>query len=79
MTAKFDAIFTCCVCGAHLPALANREEYLRKGCAVRLPSGSYLFFCPGRHSPEEIQAMITAVPKFQTGAQIKDRKRSGIL
>lgn len=71
MVGKHDPIFTCCVCGARLAVLKNREEYITKGCAVKLPDGRQLYFCPGRHSQDEVQKMIGAVPQFTTGTQYR--------
>lgn len=70
---KFDPIFTCCVCGAKLPVLETREEYLDKGCAMTLKDGSMRYFCPGRHTPEEIEDAVYGIPTFQTAAQLKKR------
>jgi hypothetical protein len=52
--------------------MKNREEYITKGCAVKFPDGRQLYFCPGgRHTQEEIQKMIGAVPQFTTGTQYR--------
>jgi len=67
MSGNNKATMFCCVCGARLAVLKNREEYITKGCAVKLTDGRQLYFCPGRHTQEEIQKMISAVPQFTTG------------
>ena len=65
----------CCVCGAELP-LMKHDDYLPKKCAVRLPTGQQLYYCPGtRHTPEEIEAAISGVPRFQSARALKDRQR----
>lgn len=74
VTAK-DHPHYCCVCGAELP-LMKHDEYLQKNCAVRLPTGQQLYYCPGtRHTQQEIQEAITGIPRWTTGKVLKDRQR----
>ena len=67
---------TCCVCGARLPVLKNRQEYLDKHCAVVLPDGSMRYYCAGaRHTPEQINEAIRGIPRWTTGKALKERER----
>lgn len=76
MSNRFAAQMTCAVCGARLPVLKNRQEYLDKHCACMLPDGSMRYYCPGtRHTPEEISDAISGVPRFTTGRVLKDRQQ----
>ena len=76
MTDRHAPIMICCVCGCRLPVLPNRQAYIDKGCAVRLPTGQQLYYCPGtRHTQQEIQEAITGIPRWTTGKVLKDRQR----
>ena len=64
----------CCVCGAELP-LMKHNEYLERHCAIRLPTGQQLYYCPGtRHSAQEIDEAIHGLPAFTTGSILKKRQ-----
>ena len=64
MTDKFAAQMVCCVCGARLPVLENRQAYLDKHCACIMPDGSMRYYCPGtRHTSEEIEDAISGSSK----------------
>jgi hypothetical protein len=76
MSNRFAAQMTCAVCGARLPVLSSKDEYVEKGCGVRLPDGSYRFFCIGRHTKEEIDTAIHRIkPTFTTGLILKKRQK----
>ena len=65
----------CAVCGAELP-LMKHDDYLLKKCAVRLPTGQQLYYCPGtRHTPEEIEAAISGVPRFQSARVLNEAQK----
>jgi hypothetical protein len=54
----------------------KHNEYLEKHCAIRLPTGQQLYYCPGtRHTPEEIEAAIYGRPTWTTGRILKERQR----
>ena len=58
MVSADDHPHYCAVCGAKLP-LMKHDEYLQKNCAIRLPSGQQLYYCPGTtHTPEQIDEAI---------------------
>ena len=70
------AQMVCCVCGARLPVLENREKYIEKGCGIRLGDGTYRFFCIGRHTKDEInEAINESVPAFTTGSILKNKQK----
>ena len=76
MTDKFAAQMVCCVCGARLPVLENRQAYLDKHCACIMPDGSMRYYCPGtRHSAQEIDEAIHGRPTWTTGRILKERQR----
>jgi hypothetical protein len=75
MVSANDHKHYCAVCGAELP-LMKHNEYLERHCAIRLPTGQQLYYCPGtRHTPEEIEAAIYGRPTWTTGRILKERQR----
>jgi|GEM_PF-5769447 len=68
MTAHTEPIL-CIVCSAPLPHNITRAEALAKGAATVIGKRTYYHCAGGRHSPEEIQMSIAAVPKFSTAGK----------
>lgn len=76
MSNQFAAQMFCAVCGARLPVLKNRQEYLDKHCACVLPDKSMRYYCPGtRHTAQEIDEAIHGSPTFTTGSVLKKRQK----
>jgi hypothetical protein len=73
MSGKYSPIFTCCVCGARLPAL-TREQLRERGCSSRMADNSEVHHCPN-HTRDEILQMARSTPLFTTG----NNYRKGIL
>jgi hypothetical protein len=74
MVSANDHKHYCAVCGAELP-LMKHNEYLEKHCAIRLPTGQQLYYCPGtRHSAQEIDEAIHGLPAFTTGSILKKKQ-----
>jgi hypothetical protein len=70
MTGKFDPVFTCVCCGAKLPG--TRQELIARGAATIQGNGQILFHCnAGRHTHEEIQKAIRAVPLFEPASKYR--------
>ena len=62
--------YFCCCCGYHLPG--TRQDLIQRGCATITGTGQTLYHCnAGRHSPEDIQKMIRAVPVFETASKYR--------
>jgi hypothetical protein len=40
-------------------------------CAIKVGGDQYLYFCLNRHTPDEIAAAITGVPRFKKASEIK--------
>jgi hypothetical protein len=71
-----SAVMMCVVCGARLPVLPSRQEYVDRGCGIQLPDGSYRFFCAGnRHSTQEIDEALHGLPTFTTGSVLKNKQK----
>jgi hypothetical protein len=72
---KYDPKRYCCVCGTLLPDISGKE-LIALGAATLQGSGQILFHCnAGRHTHDEIQQAINAVPRFERASKY----RKGIL
>lgn len=79
MAAKVEP-HLCVVCSAPLPTI-TREEAIRKNAATVIGDQTYYHCAGGRHSPEQIQMSIAAVPRFSTARKEQPTHgvRDGIL
>jgi len=60
----------CVVCSAPLPHI-TREEAIRKGAATVIGGQTYYHCAGDRHSPEQIQMSIAAVPRFSKAGRMR--------
>ena len=67
---KFDPQYFCAVCGHKFKGM-TRQELIAKGCTLIQESGQEIHHC-SKHSPEEVQKMIKASPRFSTGNKYRE-------
>ena len=70
---KYEPVrFFCAVCGAELPNNISTERMIAINCAVRRSPEQVVYYCKDRHTPDEIAAAITGVPRFKRANEIKN-------